>query len=530
MRQSCSEINCMNAVLGGLESRGVLRKISDMLEVIMKRIDSLSKRDNVSDTRILDELSSAIDRSSRQVLGGLESRGVLRKISDMLEVIMKRIDSLSKRDNVSDTRILDELSSAIDSLYGNGAHSNMAFCEGVSPLLLRAAFSSPSRVSVTRLHSPLLPAVCCFIQPFQSVFQWVLEHCAQVLMDPTVQRVLEHCVQVLMNLAVQWVLEHCAQVLMDPTVQRVLEHCVQVLTDPAVQWVLEHCAQVLMDPTVQRVLEHCVQVLMNLAVQWVLEHCAQVLMDPTVQRVLEHCVQVLMNLAVQWVLEHCAQVLMDPTVQRVLEHCVQVLMNLAVQWVLEHCAQVLMDPTVQRVLEHCVQVLMNLAVQWVLEHCAQVLMDPTVQRVLEHCVQVLMNLAVQWVLEHCAQVLMDPTVQRVLEHCVQVLMNLAVQFQPAGLIERIQAIAQNVSNMAVKVEQILQNSLAAGRDINACLLCVPSLYGNGAHSNMAFCEGVSPLLLRAAFSSPSRVSVTRLHSPLLPAVCCFIQPFQSVCE
>ncbi|KAK6478126.1 alpha-1,6-mannosylglycoprotein 6-beta-N-acetylglucosaminyltransferase B-like isoform X1 [Huso huso] len=49
-------------VLGGLESRGVLRKISDMLEVIMKRIDSLSKRDNMSDTRILDELSSAIDR------------------------------------------------------------------------------------------------------------------------------------------------------------------------------------------------------------------------------------------------------------------------------------------------------------------------------------------------------------------------------------------------------------------------------------------------------------------------------------
>ncbi|MGH0152537.1 UNVERIFIED_CONTAM: hypothetical protein FKN15_067952 [Acipenser sinensis] len=53
-----------------------------------------------------------------EVLGGLESRGVLRKISDMLEVIMKRIDSLSKRDNVSDTRILDELSSAIDSFLG----------------------------------------------------------------------------------------------------------------------------------------------------------------------------------------------------------------------------------------------------------------------------------------------------------------------------------------------------------------------------------------------------------------------------
>jgi hypothetical protein len=37
------------------------------------------------------------------------------------------------------------------------------------------------------------------------------------------------------------------------------------------------------------------------------------------------------------------------------------------------------------------------------------------------------------------------------------------RFQPAGLVERIQAIAQNVSNMAVRVEQILQNSMAAGR-------------------------------------------------------------------
>ncbi|XP_066560408.1 alpha-1,6-mannosylglycoprotein 6-beta-N-acetylglucosaminyltransferase B [Amia ocellicauda] len=49
-------------VLGGLESRGVLRKISDMLEVIMKRIDVLSKMGNTSDSRRLDELSSAINR------------------------------------------------------------------------------------------------------------------------------------------------------------------------------------------------------------------------------------------------------------------------------------------------------------------------------------------------------------------------------------------------------------------------------------------------------------------------------------
>ncbi|KAI3353064.1 hypothetical protein L3Q82_019629 [Scortum barcoo] len=54
----------LHTVLGGVESRGVLRKISDMLEVILKRMDSLSKLDNTSttDARRLDELSSAINR------------------------------------------------------------------------------------------------------------------------------------------------------------------------------------------------------------------------------------------------------------------------------------------------------------------------------------------------------------------------------------------------------------------------------------------------------------------------------------
>lgn len=59
-------VSLRSAVLGGVESRGVLRKISDMLEVILKRMDSLSKLDNSSsntaDARRLDELSSAINR------------------------------------------------------------------------------------------------------------------------------------------------------------------------------------------------------------------------------------------------------------------------------------------------------------------------------------------------------------------------------------------------------------------------------------------------------------------------------------
>lgn len=49
-------------VLGGLESRGVLRKISEMLEVILKRMDALSKLGNTTDAHRLEELSSALDR------------------------------------------------------------------------------------------------------------------------------------------------------------------------------------------------------------------------------------------------------------------------------------------------------------------------------------------------------------------------------------------------------------------------------------------------------------------------------------
>lgn len=38
-----------------------------------------------------------------------------------------------------------------------------------------------------------------------------------------------------------------------------------------------------------------------------------------------------------------------------------------------------------------------------------------------------------------------------------------IRIQPVGLVERIQAIAQNMSDMAVRVEQILQRSMAANR-------------------------------------------------------------------
>uniref|UniRef100_A0A3B1IX10 alpha-1,6-mannosyl-glycoprotein 6-beta-N-acetylglucosaminyltransferase n=1 Tax=Astyanax mexicanus TaxID=7994 RepID=A0A3B1IX10_ASTMX len=43
-----------------------------------------------------------------EVIGGLESRGVLRKISDMLEIILKRIDALAKLSNSTNSHRLEE--------------------------------------------------------------------------------------------------------------------------------------------------------------------------------------------------------------------------------------------------------------------------------------------------------------------------------------------------------------------------------------------------------------------------------------
>ncbi|XP_035510295.1 alpha-1,6-mannosylglycoprotein 6-beta-N-acetylglucosaminyltransferase B [Morone saxatilis] len=79
-------------VLGGPESRGVLRKISDMLEVIMKRMDALSKLGNTTDTHRLDELSSALDRI--QPIGLVERiQAIAQNMSDMavrVEQILQR--------------------------------------------------------------------------------------------------------------------------------------------------------------------------------------------------------------------------------------------------------------------------------------------------------------------------------------------------------------------------------------------------------------------------------------------------------
>lgn len=44
--------------------------------------------------------------------------------------------------------------------------------------------------------------------------------------------------------------------------------------------------------------------------------------------------------------------------------------------------------------------------------------------------------------------------------CECVCLTYVIRIQPVGLVERIQAIAQNMSEMAVRVEQILQRSMA----------------------------------------------------------------------
>ncbi|CAG02677.1 unnamed protein product [Tetraodon nigroviridis] len=90
--------NNAKGVLSGPESRGVLRKISEMLEVILKRMDSLSKLGNSTDSHRLEELSSALDRI--QPIGLVERiQAIAQNMSDMavkVEQILQRSMSNNK--------------------------------------------------------------------------------------------------------------------------------------------------------------------------------------------------------------------------------------------------------------------------------------------------------------------------------------------------------------------------------------------------------------------------------------------------
>uniref|UniRef100_A0A8C1N7Q9 alpha-1,6-mannosyl-glycoprotein 6-beta-N-acetylglucosaminyltransferase n=1 Tax=Cyprinus carpio TaxID=7962 RepID=A0A8C1N7Q9_CYPCA len=103
-RLADSPFSIRTEVLGGLESRGVLRKISDMLEIIMKRIDTLSKMSNSSESHRLEELSSALH--SFQPVGLVERiQAIAQNVSDMairMEQILKKTNIPARgRDGVT---------------------------------------------------------------------------------------------------------------------------------------------------------------------------------------------------------------------------------------------------------------------------------------------------------------------------------------------------------------------------------------------------------------------------------------------
>ncbi|XP_016098044.1 alpha-1,6-mannosylglycoprotein 6-beta-N-acetylglucosaminyltransferase B-like, partial [Sinocyclocheilus grahami] len=103
-RLADSPFSIRTEVLGGLESRGVLRKISDMLEIIMKRIDTLSKMSNSSESHRLEELSSALHRF--QPVGLVERiQAIAQNVSDMairMEQILKKTNIPTRgRDGVT---------------------------------------------------------------------------------------------------------------------------------------------------------------------------------------------------------------------------------------------------------------------------------------------------------------------------------------------------------------------------------------------------------------------------------------------
>uniref|UniRef100_A0A3B3S248 alpha-1,6-mannosyl-glycoprotein 6-beta-N-acetylglucosaminyltransferase n=1 Tax=Paramormyrops kingsleyae TaxID=1676925 RepID=A0A3B3S248_9TELE len=105
-RPGDSPFTIRTEVLGNLESRGVLRKISDMLEVIMKRVDTLSKLDNSTDSRRLDELSSTINRFQ---LAGLVER--IQAIAQNVSNVAVRMEQILQH-SVAMGRVVREGSSS----------------------------------------------------------------------------------------------------------------------------------------------------------------------------------------------------------------------------------------------------------------------------------------------------------------------------------------------------------------------------------------------------------------------------------
>ena len=61
--------------MGALESRGVLRRMSDMLEMLMKRMDILARLENSTDFHKGDEARFPLDRSVGRTDAPCRARG-----------------------------------------------------------------------------------------------------------------------------------------------------------------------------------------------------------------------------------------------------------------------------------------------------------------------------------------------------------------------------------------------------------------------------------------------------------------------
>uniref|UniRef100_A0A8C5JBC2 alpha-1,6-mannosyl-glycoprotein 6-beta-N-acetylglucosaminyltransferase n=1 Tax=Junco hyemalis TaxID=40217 RepID=A0A8C5JBC2_JUNHY len=81
-RLAVSQVSLCAAVMGALESRGVLRRMSDMLEMLMKRMDILARLENSTDFHKGDEARFPLDRSPA---AGLMERiqAIAQNVSDI---------------------------------------------------------------------------------------------------------------------------------------------------------------------------------------------------------------------------------------------------------------------------------------------------------------------------------------------------------------------------------------------------------------------------------------------------------------
>ncbi len=98
-----------------------------------------------------------------------------------------------------------------------------------------------------------------------------------------------------------------------------------------------------------------------------------------------------------------------------------------------------------------------------------------------------------------------------------------IRIQPIGLVERIQAIAQNMSDLAVRVEQILQRSMASNRGTkthkHACTHIPTHTHSlQTAHSNT---YRIPNIALALQMNPPVHFKSFNLETLFLPA---FISP------